>query len=325
MATKWEFFLLALGLVSVVALAQRDERELTEAAWEGDKLIHRLEALDALLSAADFEQRIEILGDVESMLAAARSSEVESCSTVEATRRVQGVHIVHHFIDTCTGFLAESPEGKRELIAMMLRVCATKDPQLAGETYGLVYERLMELAESDEQRTEYALGFVELENHPVGWRAAHMLNERRVLEDSTLRRVRAICRDSLANGHANSLVLEVLGHHGDQEILGELKMHIDKLVDDAESVRVLRNAIMHIEAQHPPTRLLDDLRSASAGAAWRAARAMQLGLPRDELRTAVLEYYTRCPKDQLQGFRMMELKEVVIENGIVSENELPTE
>ena len=112
---------------------------------------------------------------------------------------------------------------------------------------------------------------------------------------------------------------------GDEQILPDLKAFVLTEPSDAERLRIVSNAIWEIKIQHPPSQMITFLTEGrhDASSIGIVRRAVELGMPRDELRDAVLAYYDKCPQDKLRFFRLAGLDEAVLELGLLSIEELP--
>lgn len=81
--------------------------------------------------------------------------------------------------------------------------------------------------------------------------------------------------------------------------------------------------VWQIQAQHPPSKLLEYVKS--EGREWAIRRALELGLPKSEIREAFLGYAARLrasgnKKDQLH---LVSVKHLGLRTGILGPDDLP--
>jgi len=325
MKVSIKFILLVILTLPIGSLYAADIPTLEKRLLEGDVLRQRVEALDTLVAVMPAEQSVRLLHHIEALANAARPESIQKVNSAEVNRLQQGLQILDHFLETCAEKFAEHPANRDELVAMLIRVVNSTNRLLSGDTRRVAYQRLIELAPDDETRIGYVLLFIERENDAVGWQGVKLLNEEPALSPSVIARLRIVVSDALVAGRANALALAVLGHHGDEAILPELRGSSEQFATDTENRRLIDNAVWQIINQHPPRRLLDFLQEGSveASPAWVVERAKQLELPESELREAVLAFYSRCPKEKLRSFRVAGLDTVVVNNGILNKSQIP--
>lgn len=124
----------------------------------------------------------------------------------------------------------------------------------------------------------------------------------------------------------------VLAHLGDREILAYLEQCRPQFLQtNVNSEGTLRRFIWQIETQHPPAKLLAYMRSAGHGQhggslyVWAIARSVSLGLPKSQLRQAILAHATQVvPARHGTNAGWTNIKELGLDLGILRPGDLPS-
>ncbi len=129
-------------------------------------------------------------------------------------------------------------------------------------------------------------------------------------------------------------VAATLAYLGDAEILDDLKS-LRAPFKDNPTIRYLLNvSILQIELQHPPKKLLEHIASDKpeylSVRAWAIERAVEIGLPKNEIRDAILAHAPHCetlgrgPRPNMRP-EMIPLRRVGISLGVLKAHDLPLE
>lgn len=302
----------------------QDIAALLSTMTEGRKFTERLQALDQAVATASPDERLAIMEQVVDLTKACDpKAKVEGLPVNEQQHLLQGLMVFDHFIANCCLIYAED-ERTRLPVREMLFETSSRDPNvISGATQGEAYERLMEISRTEEERKEVALRIVERGTTTVGYLAADYLRDPARFDKHVQDRLRRNLRESLRRGHPNRLVLVVLGHVGDKEILPELEAFGDHSNPDVN--KRIRVAIWQIKIQQKPGELLKSLSEArtDANPIWIVHRAMELETPKEKLRAALQAYYQKCDPERLTFSRLAGLDKVVVELGVLEQGELP--
>ncbi len=129
-------------------------------------------------------------------------------------------------------------------------------------------------------------------------------------------------------------VAVTLAHLGDKEILNDLKALRDPFKDNPTMRMFIKHSIQKIEMQHPPEKLLEYIASDEdpyvSVRAWAIERAVEIGLPKSDIREAVLAYAQHCKpigRGRYPNMRieLVELRRIGISLGVLKDHDLPSE
>jgi hypothetical protein len=85
--------------------------------------------------------------------------------------------------------------------------------------------------------------------------------------------------------------------------------------------------IWRIEVQHPPSKLVDYIASTGGwhARAWAVERAVELGVPKEKVRDAVIAHANKITPVGKNGVRpgLFDIKRVALRLGVLQEDDLP--
>jgi hypothetical protein len=232
--------------------------------------------------------------------------------------------LVYRFLDLLQDAPLNQYLGHRRDTLEFLRAIATDsvvDPRKADLALELVCTSKASL---DERRSFVELLVVERPTAEV-----HNPLVLKLLDHTSFPKLRKLVRETQDPQRFHFGAAAALAHFGDLEIKEELHRNV------AEFARLDRNLggrleylIWQIEIQHPPTNLLDYIASApsieSAKQLWAVQRAVELDIPIGEIRNSVLLNAKQVhPSDAIGQTNLIELKRVVLELGILRQDDLP--
>lgn len=152
---------------------------------------------------------------------------------------------------------------------------------------------------------------------------------RGLMGPETFPALRRLVRDSLETDDFHYRAASVLAHFGDEEILPALETAKVRLAagKGRYAADYVAGYIWMIEIQHPPSRLCTYIASAEpmAARAWTMDRALELGVPREDIRNAVLQHVERLKADGIDSndSRIAIVKHQALQRGILATSDLP--
>ncbi len=183
------------------------------------------------------------------------------------------------------------------------------------------------------QRQAFALSM--LRDYPIPLTYASVVS----LDDPDFREgLRKIFREPANNqqmgGGISAGAAATLAYLGDEEILDNLKSLRAPFKDNPTMRLFIKHSIQKIELQHPPKNLLEYIASDEDPyadvRAWAIERAVELGLPKSEIRDSILARAQHCDKKG-GSFRpnmrpeMIQLRRIGISLGVLKSHDLPME
>jgi len=122
----------------------------------------------------------------------------------------------------------------------------------------------------------------------------------RILGSQSIPALRKIFREASASGEFHHHAGSALAHFGDEDILPDLEAWLPKLAQQHRyAAGYAEGCIWKIKAQHPPSGLLDYVAAdrpnnvESDRSRWAMQRALELGIPRERVREALLAHARR--------------------------------
>jgi len=146
----------------------------------------------------------------------------------------------------------------------------------------------------------------------------------RLLGPTAIPALREQVRQATSAEDFNLLAASVLAHLGDQEIVPDLQRWRPALADRAPVYSdVVGSWLWMIDAQHPPTKLLEAIRG--KGGRWAIERAVELGIEREDIRKVVLEHVEDLQSRGVNNEdpRIVDIKAEALEVGVLAPDELP--
>lgn len=289
---------------------------------EAGTLRVRMDALDGFVAAAPSEDRVRVLEILRTFLDEARPERIRDAKSVDVVRRMQGLNLIDHFLDKSVLVVAADKAAIGPLIVFLTDLATTRF--VPGTMSSLACDRLMEVLPSDEARLEHQLQFIESESI-IRRQVAGILTRKPELAVSAAVRLRSTVRQGLDRQHVNAVALAVLGHYGDEEIVADLEAAKATFTVNSPEWGKLEYAIRQTRVQHPPDGLLQFLRDGGnwLQAGWVVERTVQLGIPKAQIRAAVIDYCAKCPAEALVRQRLSGLDRAVIDGGVMERDDLP--
>ena len=149
-----------------------------------------------------------------------------------------------------------------------------------------------------------------------------------VLEQESIPELRKLVRQSSGADQFHSHAAAILAHLGDEGILPDLERWQTIFAQKGKNLDdYAKSWIWKIQVQHPPEKLVAYIASDSPRLAreWAVRRAVELGVPKSEIRQAVLAHVAKLEatgKREVYG-RMIMMKQVGLELGVLESEDLP--
>jgi len=152
-----------------------------------------------------------------------------------------------------------------------------------------------------------------------------------LLDETMWPRLRALVRESRDPDTFSLCAAAALAHMGDRDILPLLQALRAPFLEKHPALETyLVGYIWKIENQHPPSRLLEYIASAprlerGANRKWAMARAVELGIPKDQVRAAVLAHARQVKPEGKYKIRpgLLGVKRQGLNLGVLTEEDLP--
>jgi hypothetical protein len=169
------------------------------------------------------------------------------------------------------------------------------------------------------------------------WPGSAVLDEllASLLDSSCFERLRELVRASPDAEHFHFHAAAALAHFGDREIIPDLRTWQPRLAQASKNLAgPIERYIWQIEIQHPPSKLIEHIASVGGWPMreWAIQRAAELGLPKDEIRRAILTHAEKVEpvtekkiKPGLTTIKIVGLRLGVLEPADLPEVRLPAD
>ncbi|MBN1514435.1 MAG: hypothetical protein JXB13_20640 [Phycisphaerae bacterium] len=309
-----------------------DTAERIDVVEHGENTDARMTAMDELIAEGDSTGYARLVDALVRMVEEEDDSRRRIFPYGQAPQRGSTDLLFDRFIETARSRCANDPNARADAIRFAEALVASKSRRIPGRMRLDAFEVILACCASDEEKLARTVDWV---NRDVHWLRYYMevsLRKKGLFTEDLIARVRPIARQSLANNAVNRTALILSAEGADAAILPDLRDAIARGKLSKDDLYDARRAVWKIEMQNPPGRLLEFLENAQQdhwavwyqdGTAWIVRKAAERGLPREDIREAVRQYYAKCEEETLYQMRAMGLDREVVRLELLEKNELP--